>query len=154
MHGSMDGNDPRADAVITQGDLRRERLRFQNFSFTRSPNGQCVAQVELDWMDGHTTTGRATGQSSPMGDLRLSADAALHAIQTFVGGQMQFELLGVKALRAFDANIVIVSVAQKRPEGPMRLLGSFLAEEDQPRAAALAVLNATNRVLSHFLASR
>ena len=154
MHGSMDGDDPRADAVITQGDLRRERLRFQSFSFTRAPNGTCVAQVELDWMDGHTTTGRATGQSSPMGDLRLSADAALHAIQTFVGGQMQFELLGVKALRAFDANIVIVSVAQKRPEGPVRLLGSFLAEEDQPRAAALAVLNATNRVLSQFLASR
>ena len=154
MQGSTDGTDPRSESVITQADMRRERLRFHGFSFTRSPNGQCVATVELDWMDGHMTTGRATGQSSPMGDLRLAAEAALHAIQTFVDGQLQFDLLGVKALRAFDANIVIVSVAQRRPEGQIRLLGSFLAEEDQPRAAALAVLNATNRLLSNYQATR
>ena len=86
--------------------LKRERLRFSNFRFARTPSGLCTAEVELEWLDGVSVVGRATGQSSPMGDLRVAAEAALHALENFAGGALAFELAGIKALRAFDANIV------------------------------------------------
>ena len=108
----------------------------------------------MEWLEGERVTGKAEGVTSTLGDLRVAADAALRAIEQFSDGTLRFELVGVKTMRAFDANIVIVSVGQRRPEGQIRLLGSFLAEEDQPRAAALAVLNATNRLLSTYLATR
>jgi hypothetical protein len=49
---------------------------------------------------------------------------------------------------------VIVSVGVKRGDGPRRLLGCYLAEEDAVRGSVVAVLNATNRVLGNFIATR
>jgi hypothetical protein len=72
----------------------------------------------------------------------------------FSEGQLNLELIGVKAMRAFDANIVIVSVGATREGNPERLLGSYLAEQDPLRGAVIAVLNATNRVLGNFIATR
>jgi hypothetical protein len=76
------------------------------------------------------------------------------AIERFSGGALSFELIGVKLLRAFDANVVIISVDVKQDDGPRRLLGCYLAERDVSRGAVLAVLNATNRVLGNFIATR
>lgn len=134
--------------------LKRERLKFSNFRFARTPSGLCTAEVELEWLDGVTVVGRATGQSSPMGDLRVAAEAALHALENFAGGALAFELAGIKALRAFDANIVIVAVGLRKGDGPTRLLGSYLAEQDPVRASVVAVLNATNRILGNFISTR
>jgi hypothetical protein len=110
--------------------------------------------VELEWLDSLRVRGSATGTSSELGDLRCAAEAAIDAIERFSDSALELELLGVKALRAFDANIVIVSVEVKRGEGPRRLLGSFLAEQDPIRASVVAVLNATNRVLGNFISTR
>lgn len=142
------------DRVVTQAQLKRERLRFVDFRFGRTPQGACHAEVELEWLDGARVTGKAQGTSSEMGDLRCAAEAAIDAIERFSESALELELLGVKALRAFDANIVIVSVEVKRGEGPRRLLGSYLAEQDPIRASVVAVLNATNRVLGNFIATR
>ncbi len=89
-----------------------------------------------------------------MADLRIAADAALRAIEAFSENAVLFELIGVKVMRAFDATVVIVAVYIKRVEGPRRLVGAVLAEEDIARGAVLATLNATNRVLGSFIASR
>lgn len=140
--------------VVSQVQLRRERLRFSDFRFVRTPSGQCTAEVELEWVDGVRVVGRSSGQSSLMGDLRYAAEAALHAIESFSDRALQFELVGVKLLRAFDANVVIVSVLVKRGDGPNKLLGAYLAETDPVRGAVVAVLNATNRVLGNFIATR
>lgn len=140
--------------VVTPAQLKRERLRFTNFTFSRTPAGLCTAEVELEWLDGLRVVGKASGQSSPVSDLRVAAEAGIAAIEKFTEGGLQLELLGVKALRAFDANIVIVSVEVKRGEGPARLLGSHLAEHDPVRSSVVAVLNATNRVLGNFIATR
>lgn len=142
------------ERVVTQAQLKRERLRFVDFRFGRTPQGLCHAEVELEWMDGGRVVGKATGTSSELGDLRCAAEAAIDAIERFSDGALDLELLGVKALRAFDANIVIVAVEVKRGEGPRRLLGSYLAEQDSIRASVVAVLNATNRVLGNFIATR
>jgi predicted RNase H-like nuclease (RuvC/YqgF family) len=68
---------------------------------------------------------------------------------------VSFELLGVKAVRAFDATVVIVSLATHGGESSdQRVVGSVLTEVDPGRAAALAVLNATNRILGNRLFMR
>jgi hypothetical protein len=59
-------------------------------------------------------------------------------------------------VRAFDATVIIVSLAVQG-EGPgsgQRVVGSYLTETDTARGAALAVLNATNRILGNRLFMR
>ena len=140
-----------ADGPVVAG--RRERLRFTDFTFHRSADGRCNAEVELEWLDGVRVRGAASGQSSQTVDLRVAADAALRALERFSDEVLAFELLGVKAIRAFDANVIIVSVAN-HGIGPEKLLGSCLVEHDPVRGAVVAVLNATNRVLGNFIATR
>lgn len=127
---------------------------MSNFRFVRTQSGVCSAEVELEWVDGVKVTGKANGPSSPMGDLRVAAEATLKALEGFSKGAILFELSGVKALRAFDTNVVIVAVSLRQGEGPQRLMGSYLAERDPIRAAVYAVLNATNRLLGNFIATR
>ena len=142
-------------SVISQTQLKRERLRFTNFVFHRAPSGTCRSEVELEWLEGERVTGKAEGVTSTLGDLRVAADAALRAIERFSDGTLRFELVGVKTMRAFDANIVIVSVIGTHGGGPQqRLLGCHLAEDDPLRSAVVAVLHATNRVLGNFIATR
>ena len=145
-----------AEAASADGALdaapRRERLSFGGFTFTRSPAGRCTAQIDLEY-DGRKVSGKCEGQSSPVGDLRLGAEAALNAIEVFTQGALGLELLGVKVVRAFDANVVIVSCAQRSARST-RLVGCYLADRDAVRGAALAVLNATNRVLGNYLTTR
>ncbi len=142
---------PVATAFTPQSDTRRERLRFSEFSFTRTPAGVCVAEVELEWMPGSRFRGRSEGQSSPLGDLRIAAEAAMRALEAFSKGELAFELIGVKMVRAFDANLIIVSLSMRGAPTPTRLLGCYLAEGDIARGAATAVLNATNRLLGNFI---
>ncbi len=117
-----------------------ERLRFQDFAFERLPSGRCSAKVVLSWADGRQFTGESDGVISQAGELRCCAEAT--------------ELLGVKAVRAFDAVVVIVSLSARQEARASRLVGAYLAETDPPRGAALAVLNATNRILGNFFATR
>jgi hypothetical protein len=142
-------------AVIPVQSLqsRRERLKFADFSFTRTPSGQCSAQVTLEWDDG-MYVGRAAGQSSSLGDFRVAADATLRALEDFAKDSMHFELLGVKHVRAFDSNLIIVSISVRNDGQLTRLVGCYLAETDTRRGAAMAVLNATNRVLGNYMTTR
>jgi hypothetical protein len=143
---------PDTARVDPAANIRRERLSFGAFTFTRSPAGRCIAQVDLEY-DGRKFTGKCEGQSSPLGDLRLGAEAAMNAIENFTEGTLGLELLGVKLVRAFDANVVIVSCAQRTARST-RLVGCYLSDRDTVRGAALAVLNATNRVLGNYLTTR
>jgi hypothetical protein len=147
-------SDSPPSSIVTQAQLRRERLRFTEFKFRRTPDGHCTAEVELEWIEGTRVRGKAAGQSSATVDLRVAAEAALRAIEMFADNTLEFELIGVKGIRAFDATVIIVSIAVKRGEGPQKLLGACLVEDDPVRGAAVAVLNATNRVLGNFIATR
>lgn len=130
-----------------------ERLRFQEFGFQRLANGRCRAKVVLTWSDGRRFEGSSDGVASQAGELRCCAAAAVQALEQAVQPRLTFELLGVKAVRAFDATVVIVSLSARTTD-PTRLVGSCLTENDPPRGAALAVLNATNRLLGNYLATR
>lgn len=130
------------------------RLRFEEFGFQRLANGRCRAKVVLTWSDGRRFEGASDGVTSQTGELRCCAVAAVHALQQAVEPKLAFELLGVKAVRAFDATVVIVSMSARATDDATRLVGSALTETDPPRGAALAVLNATNRLLGNYLATR
>lgn len=82
----------------------RGRLRFKDFSIERLSSGQCQARVVLAW------PGEATGLSSQAGQLRWAAQACLSALATAFP-EVAFDLVGVKAVRAFDATVVIASLA-------------------------------------------
>jgi hypothetical protein len=106
----------------------------------------------LEWQPGDPYAGEAEGVASQAGMLRCAAQAAVTALESAIAGRIKFELLGVKALRAFDANVIIVSLTTQG-EGPSRrIVGSYLAEDDLERGAALAVLHATNRLMGNVFA--
>jgi hypothetical protein len=131
-----------------------ERLRFAEFLLERLPNGRCRARVGLTWRDSEQFTGECEGLSSQAGELRCAAQACVIALGQAVRGPLGFELLGVKAVRAFDATVVIVSLAATGEQGNQRIVGSYLTDTDMARGAALAVLNATNRILGNRLFMR
>jgi hypothetical protein len=131
-----------------------ERLRFAEFVLDRLPNGRCRARVGLTWRDSEAFTGESEGLASQAGELRCAAEACVKALGQAVQGGMGFDLLGVKAVRAFDATVVIVSLAAQGEGSGHRVVGSYLTEEDAARGAALAVLNATNRILGNRLFMR
>jgi hypothetical protein len=125
----------------------RDRLRFVSFKLDRLPSGECRARVTLAWPEGPRFEGEARGLASQAGELRCAAQACLQGLAQAVQDPA-FELVGVKAVRAFDATVVIVSLGLPgQSEGP-RVVGSCLTEGDPPRGAAIAVLNATNRLLA------
>lgn len=134
--------------------MAAERLKFEEFTFQRLPNGRCRARIVLSWADGRRYEAEGEGVTSQAGELRCSALAAVQALEAAVEPKIDFELLGVKAVRAFDATVVIVSLMARLPDAATRLVGSCLTETDPPRGAALAVLNATNRMLGNFLVTR
>ncbi|MDH3495736.1 MAG: hypothetical protein OER21_03165 [Gemmatimonadota bacterium] len=141
---------PEVPPVESLTGLRRERLRFVGFSFDRLPSGRCRAEVTLELGPGERWVGTAEGVASDTGELRCAAEATLRAIEQSVRQRVAFELLGVKAVRAFDTIVLIVSVVSKGDDTTHRLVGSFLANHDTARGAAVAVLNATNRLLGNM----
>ena len=137
------------DAVV----VRQERLKFRDFNFQRTPAGKVSCSVSLEY-GSESVTGTVSGQASPAGDTRLGAEALIRALDAFTGGALTFELVGVKVVRAFDSNVVITSLIHHGDTGAERLIGCYLTDGDLVRAAGLAVLNATNRVIASFILSR
>lgn len=147
----MTDRDPTAAPMTAHTEdvnapAREIRVRFNNFKFARTQTGQCSAEVTLE-MDGTLHHGKSSGTSSPLGDLRVSAEACLRALAAFAGAD-GFELMAVKHVRAFDSNLAIVSISHRQGAAMYPLVGCYLAKEDVCRGAAIAVLNATNRILN------
>lgn len=127
----------------------QERLRFAEFVLDRLPNGRCRARVVLTWKDAERYEAQVEGLASQNGELRCAADATVQALEAAVNRAVTFELLGVKAVRAFDATVVIVSLTVSGEGRSQRVVGSYLTDEDFARGSALAVLHATNRILGN-----
>ena len=124
-----------------------ERLVFSSFEFKHFPNGMCQAVVGLEHRSGEKIVGTASGSGSAVGSMRTAAMASVAALEKAVPSGPKWELVGVKSTIAFDSTIVIVSIAARTEDGPIRLVGSYVTDDDRERAAAVAVLNATNRHL-------
>ena len=125
----------------------RRRVRFVAARLTTPRMGRAVAQVELEW-GGQTFRDEVEGETGAAVELRLAAQATLRALEAILNGRMQFGLVGIKSFRAFDTDVIVVLL---RTENVHALIGASLATGDPNRSAALAVLNATNRVLGNYL---
>lgn len=134
------------------GETEQSRLRFEDFSLEVFPDGHCRAEVTLE-RSGRRFSGVAEGTDTPEGKLRAAATACLKAAQGAADRDLTLELRGVKAVRAFDAWVVIVSVKGDGKSDRYRLLGAATSPDDEgvPRSGATAVLDATNRVLAKHL---
>ena len=135
-------------ALATQ----RERVRFAEFDYEPYADGSCVASVVFEWEDGVRFRGRAEGTQTPQGTLRCGANAAIQAAARATDGAIELSLIGVKAVRAFDHWVIIVAVKGTAEDEDYKLIGAYATQSDQSaRAAAMSVLDATNRILIKYL---
>jgi hypothetical protein len=126
------------------------RVRFRGASLERPGASRAVATVSLEWEE-RVYEERVEGESGDALELRLAALATLRCIEAVIGEALHFRLVGIRTLRAFDTDIVAVLLHVEPGRGP--LIGATLVRESAPESAAVAVLNATNRVLGNYLAT-
>lgn len=138
---------------MASDDRQRQRLRLQGFDLHVFPDGRCKAEVSLEWVEGSVIRGEADGTKTLESTLRAAALACVEAAEKATEDDLELELRGVKAVRAFDAWVVIVSVEGRGEDQPYRLLGAATSPDDEslPRSTVQAVLDATNRVLEKYL---
>ena len=108
--------------------------------------------VRLEWC-GRTIECDARGLETHHGRVRASAEAALAAALDATGKRVELDLVGVKAVRAFDGWVVVVRINGAAKGRHYKLLGSASCEEETQlsRTSAIAVLDATNRVLERYV---
>ena len=139
----------------------RARLRFDSLSHVRTPDGSGRVSVRLEW-GGQMYEGTVSCLETQQGILKAASQAALAATLASRSGNGQghghaaiaLEVVGVKAVRAFDGWVVVARVNGSQGEERYRLLGAAPCEgeDDLPSAAVKAVLNASNRVLEQRIA--
>jgi hypothetical protein len=128
----------------------RQRVRFMELKRAVQPDQQIAYTVRLEWA-GTEYTGTAAGEKGDAVELRTVSAASLTAIAALVPHDVKVRLAGVKMMRAFDAEMVVVSLYRPDDE-PHNLVGAVVAGDDPRRAAATAVLAALNRLLGNYLA--
>ncbi|MBL0172928.1 MAG: hypothetical protein IPP90_19925 [Gemmatimonadaceae bacterium] len=128
------------------------RLRLVDCRVEHARGALTRAVVECDGpATGQRTVGRQEGSSCPGGDLRLAALATLDAVTQATCGALTLDLIGVKPLRAFDTNIVVVAVLAHHEGKATRIVGAALAEDDALIGTARATMHAINRLASPLL---
>lgn len=135
-------------ALVPQAEPRR-RVRFVAARVSQPRPGRALAEVELEWA-GESFREEVEGESGTALELRHAALATLRSLHGILGGRVKFELVGIKGFKAFDAEVVVAVLRGGTAEGGP-LIGAALATGNIHRSAALAVLNATNRLLGNYL---
>ena len=127
----------------------RSRIRFESLDSETTRDGSCNVTVRLEW-DGEMFRATAAGLKTRQGMLKAATQAALAATLSTTDNGIHLDLVGVKAVRAFDGWVVIARLSGDSPDS-LRLLGAAPCETQQelPQAAVHAVFDATNRVISH-----
>jgi hypothetical protein len=130
----------------------RQRLKFEEVVHSAAPDGRCRVGVRLEWC-GRPLQASAEGVETQHGRVRAAAAATLDAALIAAEKRVRLELVGVKAIRAFDGWVVVARLNGESENRRYRLLGSAACEDDDAltRAAAHAILDATNRLLQRYL---
>ena len=128
------------------------RLRLVSCKVEHARGAMSRAIVEFEGrVDGERIEGRKEGSTCPGGDLRLAALATMDAIQQATSSALRLELIGVKPIRAFDTNIVVVAAIAHHGGNATRVVGAAIADEDPLVGTARATLHAVNRLASPLL---
>ena len=135
----------------------RTRLRFDSLEHVTTPDGSGRVSVRLEW-NGEFFEGTVSCLETQQGVLKAASKAALSAtlssIESLASKKVDLEVVGVKAVRAFDGWVVVTRINGSAAADTYRLLGAAPCEteEDLPGAAVKAVLNASNRVVEQRVA--
>lgn len=122
-------------------DRQQRHVRFLLTRFEHVGPDRCAVSVELQGASA-TYFGHAEGECQDVGGLRAVAQATADALHD-LGHVVTVE--DVDLIRAFGEPAVIVRILARYEEETRHVVGFSLAGDDPMRAAALAVLNATNR---------
>jgi len=135
----------------------RSRLRFDSLDHVTTPDGLGRVCVRLEW-GGEAYEGTVACLETQQGVIKAASQAALIATLASTESErttpIHLEVVGVKAVRAFDGWVVVTRINGKAGADTYRLLGAAPCEQedDLPGAAVKAVLNASNRVLEQRVA--
>lgn len=128
--------------------LRPRRLKFVQATLERLSGNQSVARVHLqEGRSGSYVGSAVVGEGPDEDDLLATARATAAALMQAVGMDHSLKVHGVKLFDAFGQSAVLVHIGAKLRARTQALMGFCAAGADPARAAALAVLHATNRVL-------
>lgn len=123
-------------------------IRFVRAELESIADDRCRAVVQIERPDTGLFSGIAEGPVSPTDQLRAVARAAGDAVtEAFKEDGVSVRVRGVLPVEAFGQTVVVVSLAAAAKGRNQTLLGVCDGGADSTRAAALAVLNATNRFL-------
>ncbi len=129
-------------------DQLDHRVRFVACRVESPADDVTRAVVVLENAAGRSFEGAAEHEGSD-GDLWSTAHATTHALRQALGlPEAALRLRDVTAFEISESPAVAVAL-RLQVEGPRRrLFGLSQMEDDRGRAAAIAVLGATNRILS------
>jgi hypothetical protein len=121
------------------------RPRFVSMRFSASGGkGRCEVVLERDDLE---VTGEASGIAAGIGRLRLIARATLRAVEKLLEEQVEFELLDIIKLSAGGRDALIALATCVFDRGVKDLAGCVQFDDDEQEAAALAALDACNRIV-------
>lgn len=135
----------------------RSRLRFDSLDHVTTPDGSGRVSVRLEW-SGEWFEGTVSCLQTQQGVIKAASQAALIAMLASTASMssqpITLEVVGVKAVRAFDGWVVVTRVNGRSGADGYRLLGAAPceSEDDLPGAAVRAVLNASNRIVEQRVA--
>lgn len=126
----------------------RRRVRFESLQRDED-HGRVTVTVRLEW-DEVVHEGSATGEEGAAIELKTTARAAINALERLTKQSLSLRIIGVKAIRAFDSDLMVASLIRADADH-QRLVGAVVVSEGTLEAAALAVLSALNRTLGNSL---
>ncbi len=136
--------DPAISVELPTAAAVGRALYFEDVEIRGSRTKGVLCRVTLR-RDAEQFVGEAEGFESDKSRVELSARAALAAIALSEGAEGRLSLEGVKVVTAFERELVLVGVMARIARQGTLLTGSCEIRDSAETAAALAVLNATNR---------
>ncbi len=127
------------------------RPRFHTLESQTLPDSRYQVRVVLEASESEQHEGEAEGTNLAEGQMRAGAEATLQALDAFLEGAFDLSYRGARTVRAFDQYVVVVAL-RAHPRDASResldLIGCVaIPDRELARGSALAVLNATNRLV-------
>jgi hypothetical protein len=136
------------EIVVRTSGVSRHRVRFVSIERHLEPENRVRVRIQLEWK-GELREGSASGEAGEFIELRTAAVAAVNALEGIVGEPLQVKVVGVKQVRAFDTELMVVSM-HRTVNPTQRLVGAVPGSRDPRASAAIAVLNGLNRLLGNY----
>lgn len=128
------------------------RIQFKKIHISRGEDGSVEAHVVLRWPDGDEFIGRGKDKDALRADLKSAAEATVNALTQAMDERNSLGLIAVEDVETMGSVLVLVSLTGY--DQVYKLAGSCIVKEEPATAAALAVLDATNRLVHRTRPSR